>query len=49
MMAIIRKELADYFNSVRFLVLFLLVLVASGFGLYAAKTRMQRSFEISEG
>ena len=33
MLAIIRKELADYFNSVRFLVLFLLVLIAavSGF------------------
>lgn len=37
MIAIIRKELADYFNSIRFLVLFLLVLVASGFGIYAVQ------------
>jgi ABC-2 type transport system permease protein len=36
MLAIIRKELADHFNSVRFLVLFVLVLVASGLGVYAA-------------
>ncbi|HUT68123.1 MAG TPA: ABC transporter permease subunit [Dehalococcoidales bacterium] len=37
MLAIVRKELADYFNSIRFLVLFLLVLVASAFGLFAAQ------------
>jgi len=37
MFAIIRKELADYFNSMRFLVLFLLVLVAGGCGIYAAQ------------
>jgi ABC-2 type transport system permease protein len=35
MLAIMRKELADSFNSFRFLVLFLLVLVASGLGVYA--------------
>jgi ABC-2 type transport system permease protein len=37
MLAIIRKELADTFNSVRFLILFLLVLVASGISLYAVQ------------
>jgi ABC-2 type transport system permease protein len=36
MIAILRKELADYFTSVRFFVLFLLVLLASAAGLYAA-------------
>ncbi|MBI4266969.1 MAG: ABC transporter permease subunit [Chloroflexi bacterium] len=36
MIAILRKELADYFTSVRFIVLFLLVLLASFGGLYAA-------------
>jgi ABC-2 type transport system permease protein len=36
MVAIIRKELADYFNSIRFFVLFLLVLLTSGAGLWAA-------------
>jgi ABC-2 type transport system permease protein len=36
MTAIIRKELGDYFTSVRFFVLFLLVLLASAAGLYAA-------------
>ncbi len=36
MIAILRKELSDYFNSVRFIVLFLLVLLASAGGLYAA-------------
>ncbi len=36
MIAILRKELADYFTSVRFIVLFLLVLLASAGGLYAA-------------
>jgi ABC-2 type transport system permease protein len=35
MLAVVRKELADYFNSVRFFVLFLLVLVSAGLGLYA--------------
>lgn len=36
MAAIIRKELADYFNSIRLLVLFALVLLGSAGGLYAA-------------
>ncbi len=36
MIAILRKELADYFTSIRFIVLFLLVLLASAAGLYAA-------------
>jgi ABC-2 type transport system permease protein len=35
MIAIMRKELADLFNSVRFFVLFLLVLVASGLSVFA--------------
>ncbi|MFC1982369.1 ABC transporter permease [Chloroflexota bacterium] len=37
MRAILRKELADYFNSIRVPVLFLLVLLASGAGLFAAQ------------
>ncbi len=36
MAAIVRKELADYFNGIRVPVLFILVLLASGAGLYAA-------------
>ena len=36
MRAILRKELADYFTSIRVPVLFLLVLLASGAGLFAA-------------
>ncbi|MFC1970977.1 ABC transporter permease [Chloroflexota bacterium] len=36
MVAIIRKELADYFTSIRFFILFLLVLATSAAGLYAA-------------
>ncbi|MFC2066672.1 ABC transporter permease [Chloroflexota bacterium] len=36
MRAILRKELADYFNSIRVPVFFLLVLLASAGGLYAA-------------
>ena len=35
MTAILRKELADYFTSIRVLVLFLVVLLASAAGLYA--------------
>ncbi len=53
MIAIIRKELADYFNSVRFLVLFLLLLVAGGGGLYAAshgiRTALQESDAVTQG
>jgi ABC-2 type transport system permease protein len=48
MLAIIRKELADYFNSIRFLVLFLLVLVASGFGLYAVQQGIRAALEESQ-
>src|SRR4030067_1035486 len=53
MLAIIRKELADYFDSLRFLVLFLLVLVASGLGLYAAhldiRAALQQSGAVTRG
>lgn len=48
MLAIIRKELADYFNSIRFLVLFLLVLVAGGCGLYAAQQGVRAALEQSK-
>jgi ABC-2 type transport system permease protein len=48
MLAIMRKELADYFNSMRFLVLFLLVLVASGFGLYAVHQGIRAALEASK-
>jgi ABC-2 type transport system permease protein len=48
MLAIIRKELADYFNSIRFLVLFLLVLVASAFGLYAVQQGIRATLEASQ-
>jgi len=37
MITIIRKELADYFTSLRCLILFILVLLASAAGLYAAQ------------
>jgi len=37
MITIIRKELADYFTSIRCLILFLLVFVASAVALYAAQ------------
>jgi ABC-2 type transport system permease protein len=36
MLAIIRKELADTFNSVRFMILFLVILGLSAFALYSA-------------
>ena len=36
MITILRKELADYFTSIRCLILFILVLLASAGGLYAA-------------
>jgi ABC-2 type transport system permease protein len=48
MLAIVRKELADYFNSIRFLVLFLLVLVASGLGLYAVREGIRAALEQSQ-
>jgi len=37
MITIVRKELADYFTSIRCLILFLLVVVASAVALYAAQ------------
>ena len=48
MLAILRKELADYFNSIRFLILFLLVLVASGFGLFAVQQGIRATLEASK-
>lgn len=48
MTAILRKELADYFTSIRFLVLFLLVLFASALGLYAASQGI-REANLPEG
>jgi ABC-2 type transport system permease protein len=48
MIAIIRKELADYFNSVRFFVLFVLVLVAGVFGIYAAQQGIRSALEQSQ-
>lgn len=41
MIAIVRKELADYFTSIRFFVLFILVLGFSAAGLYAAYQGMR--------
>jgi len=43
MAAIIRKELADYFNSIRFLVLFILVVATSGYGLFAAYSGIRQA------
>jgi ABC-2 type transport system permease protein len=48
MLAIVRKELADCFNSVRFFVLFLLMLVASGLGLYAIQQGIRAALEQSQ-
>jgi len=48
MITIIRKELADYFTSVRCFILFLLVLLASAAGLYAAYEGI-RGVDISTG
>jgi ABC-2 type transport system permease protein len=47
MAAIIRKELADYFNSIRFFVLFLLVLATSGYGLFAAYNGIRQALSQS--
>lgn len=41
MITVVRKELADYFTSIRFLILFLLVVVASAVALYAAQQGMR--------
>jgi ABC-2 type transport system permease protein len=47
MLAIVRKELADSFNSVRFFVLFLLVLIASGLSLFAIQHDIRNILEQS--
>jgi ABC-2 type transport system permease protein len=44
MVTILRKELADYFTSIRCFILFLLIFVASAFAIYAAR---QGIFEAS--
>lgn len=45
MTAILRKELADYFNSIRVLVLFFLVLLASAAGLFAAHQGIRQALQ----
>jgi ABC-2 type transport system permease protein len=47
MLAIMRKELADSFNSVRFFVLFLLVLAASGLSLFSIQHDIRSILEQS--
>ena len=47
MIAIMRKELADYFNSIRFFVLYLLILATSGYGLFAAFNNIRQALEQS--
>ncbi len=47
MIAILRKELADYFTSIRFIALFLLVLLASFGGLYAANQGIRQATSTS--
>ena len=47
MVAIVRKELADYFTSIRFFILFLLVLVTSGYGLFAAYNGIRQALSES--
>ena len=47
MVAILRKELADYFTSIRFFVLFLLVLATSGYGLFAAHSSIRQTLSES--
>jgi ABC-2 type transport system permease protein len=48
MFAVVRKELADCFNSVRFFVLFLLVLIASGLGVLAVQNGIRAALEQSQ-
>ena len=48
MRAILRKELADYFTSIRFIILFALILFASAAGLFAALQGI-RSANLPEG
>jgi ABC-2 type transport system permease protein len=43
MATIMRKELADYFTSIRFLVLFILVVATSGYGLFAAYSGIRQA------
>jgi ABC-2 type transport system permease protein len=45
MIAIVRKELADSFNSVRFFVLFILMLVGSGWVLYSVQQNIQTAIQ----
>jgi ABC-2 type transport system permease protein len=47
MIAIMRKELADYFNSIRFFVLYLLILATSGYGLFAAYNGIRQALSES--
>lgn len=47
MVAILRKELADYFNSVRFFILFILVLATSGYALFAAYNGIRQALSES--
>ncbi|MBI2860593.1 MAG: ABC transporter permease subunit [Chloroflexi bacterium] len=49
MRAIVRKELTDYFSSIRVLVLFLLVLLGSAAGLYAAQQGIRAAVEQAGG
>lgn len=48
MAAILRKELADYFTSIRFIIFFLLALFASAVGLFAASQGI-RTANLPEG
>ena len=48
MITILQKELADYFTSIRFIILFILILFASAAGLYAAFNGI-RSANLPEG
>jgi ABC-2 type transport system permease protein len=48
MQAIIRKELADYFNSMRFLVLFMLVIISSGLTLFQVQQGIRATLEASK-
>jgi ABC-2 type transport system permease protein len=45
MLAVVRKELADLFNSVRFFVMFLLVLIACGLSIFAIRQDIRTILE----
>jgi ABC-2 type transport system permease protein len=47
MVALVRKELADYFTSVRFFILFILVLATSGYALFAAYNGIRQALSES--